>query len=1047
MVTNRQARHSSEFPILDRGAPAHVVTGRPGIGLVSAKPWRLRVPEGEHAYCLPIEHPAVGRVIARGDELRWALLPQGLPDDVSDAVELADLDDLWDGTAVSVDLVLDGGDLLSDFGALDQYQGGIGPTAQAAARRTWVDQWNLRRVRLDELAGRRIAGVQVTVQASPRRPLTTYLDDIDIRPAPNLPADPVDRVRTTRGSNSAFPFSRGNTAPLVGVPHGTTYATPVTDAASHEWVYRWQPDGPDGDPRPHLQGLATSHLPSPWIGEHGAFQVMPALGHAPVTGRTERALAFDHDTESDRPYSWRARLAGGIDVELTADDTTSAVRCVFPQPGASIILDHRGSVTDLAIDLGPDGLTLTCLLEDRPERPAHHVHLRIPAAVGHTLVCDAATLHGAVQVEASDAVDVLIGLSTLDAGTAAAHVRRSGGFDEIRARTRARWQQALGAIDVEGATDDQFVALASGLYRLFLYPTRHDEPTADGRSWASPYGSRRGTGPYSATNGFWDTYRTAWPLLGLLTPADAGELADGFLAHARDGGWMPRWSAPGAVDCMTGTTSDTVLADLAVAGVPGFDTQEAWRSALTNATVPASDPRVGRKGLHPGLFRGYVSTATPEGMSWTLDAALNDWSASQLGRAVAEWLPPGPERDRVSAEVDWLSRRSLQYRSVFQPESGFFVGRDDDGSWRAAADELDPAEWGGDYTETNAWGTAVTVPHDGAGLADLHGGEDALAAKVDAILAHRETGSITKAGSYGTVLHEMTEARDCRMGMVALSNQPAHHIPFMYMHAGRHDDAHAAIADALDRLFVGSDLGQGYPGDEDNGEMSAWWIFTTIGLYPLVPASGTWVLTPPRVARTVLRPDGGAPVVIEVPNFRHGWGYIASVLVDGEPWEEIWLPQKLLARGTTITIELADTPQGWASPSRPPSARDVHGFTEPLRDVTAGARTAYPALVDDLGAEPVHLEAGQAVELVLVEPSVLGNLMTVTADVPGTFGWSLAALSDSGWTEVDVRDAEPIEHPGQTRVFRTRPPDVPVTRLRITPAGPMALRQIEVFAP
>lgn len=1079
MASQRSQPTTSDDAVLDRAAPTHAVAARTGVGLVSPMPWRVRVMRttGEPDLVrVPLEDvdDVVGRVLAAGEELSWATMPQGLPDGMTDVGDLNDLEHLWQGTAVAVDLLLDDGTRLSDLALGDQYGGGIGADAQGAARRTWVDQWNLRRVRLDAAEGRTVTGVEVVVRASADRDLVVFVDAVQIAPARDVGDSALERVRTTRGSHASGRFSRGNTAPLVGLPHGRLYAVPVTDASSKRWVYSWHEHGRDGDPHPAIQGFATSHIPSPWIGDRGAFLVMPSASADPALGREERALPFDHAEETDSPHVWRATLAGGIETELTAGVCAMALRTTFPAGTgtASFVVDHRGAFDDVEITHADDGaLVVQGLLREsfedaRSESPPHHVHLRVPGALGHRLTVVDGELRGSVQVDASAPVVVLVGLSTLDRATAGAHVAATGGFDDLVAQAAAAWSELLATVEIEGATDDQQVALASGLYRLFLYPTRQDEPMADGSTrWRSPYGEllsrpmrapeigdrgETGSGRYSATNGFWDTYRTAWPLLGLLTPQGAGEAAQGFVAHHLDSGWMPRWSAPHAVDCMTGTTSDTVLADLAVKGTPGVDLRQAWHSALDDASVPPDDERVGRKGLHPALFRGWVaSDEVHEGMSWTLDAALNDWSASRLGRLLAADLQ-GEERRRVEAEAEWLERRSLLYATVHSADHGFFVGREADGSWRVPPSAYDPDDWGEDYTETNAWGTAVTVPHDGAGLARLLGGEAALGDLLDRVVARPETGAARHKGSYGHAIHEMTEARDCRQGMVALSNQPAHHIPFMYMHAGRHDDAHALVHDALDRLFVGTDLGQGFPGDEDNGEMSAWWIFGTIGLYPLVPASGSWVLLPPRVDRTVIRPAGAArPVEIVVTNAADGGGrYIRSVTIDGEQWHEISVPHERLADGALVEIELSPEPTGWARGSRPPSASQIHGFTEPLADVTAGATSTHPALTDDVGADVVVLAAGETVEIALGAPRAIGDLITVTLDDVQPLGWRFEAQVDGDWRVLDERAGEPFARTRQTRVFRTSGTGTgDVTALRFTPDRPAPLRQLEVFAP
>ncbi|TWX36314.1 glycoside hydrolase family 92 protein [Frigoribacterium sp. ACAM 257] len=1072
------------------GGPSAPVAARPGVGATSLEAWRLDVDAGAGLVRadLPV---ATGHPVDVLDQLSWQVCPVGAD---------APFDSLWDATAVALDVQFDDGGWLTDLPeAVDQYGGRLGPDDQAAAERLWVDQWNLRTVDLGPCAGRRVQRVVVTARASAARDLVVFVDDVGIAPRPVEPATPLDHVRTTRGTQSSGRFSRGNTAPHVSVPHGGVLGLPTTDATKSDWPYSWHEHNRASDNRPTLQAFATSHLPSPWMGDRGVFQVMPSPSAQPDVSPTGRALGFDHADEVDWPHLYRVRLDGGVDAALTAGDFALGMRFSFAGPTSSVVLDHHGTVADVSLVREGDDLVVDLVLDDRPETPPHFVHLRVGPATHDDprehLTVRSGRLRGWVVVDASSGpVDVLLGISTVGRDEARVNLAAAGGFDEMGAEAERRWAEALDTVEVRGATLDQRVSLYSGLARLFSFPTRHGESPAGGPARSrSPYGSVLSSpirdaapgaeagpgagagavaaaevvvGPYSSTNGFWDTYRTAWPLLGLLTPSSAGALAQGFVQHHLDGGWTPRWSAPGAEDVMTGTTSDTVFADLLVKGVPGLDLEQAYASAVTNATVPPTDRRVGRKGLHPGLFRGWVDTDTPEGMSWTLDAAINDWSTSRLAALVAARHEPGtPEHERASAEAEWFARRSAQYRTVFDRARGFFVGRRPDGGWRVPAESFDPAEWGHDYTETNAWGTAFTVPHDGAGLAELHGGEEALGAALDRFFAQPETGAASLSGSYGFAIHEMTEARDVRRGMLGLSNQPAHHIPFMYAFAGRHDDAHRVVRDALDRLFVGSDLGQGYPGDEDNGEMSAWWIFATIGLYPLVPASGSYLLLPPAVERTVLRPQGGPPITLVVTNPDEGGRFVRRVLVDGVEWHDVSIDHARLVAGATIEFELSTTPCGWAAASRPFSASQQHGHRREIRDATAGGRASgvrhAAALVDDEAARPVRVAAGQAVELDFATPVASVGLYTVTVEEPGAFSWTLEALDGGGAAStsagVDHREEEVFDRPGQTRVFRApvvSPPaspgaapgaDADVHGVRLTAVGDLRLLQVEVL--
>jgi predicted alpha-1,2-mannosidase len=1071
------------------------VAARNHVGFTSAEGYLVEESESATA----VVPGFAGRVIAQGDVLSWVWFPERTLPQGQDEPTTADLEHLWDATAFGLDIEFDDGTRLTQASpaAVDQYGAVITPAAQFAAKTAWVDQWNRRTVSLEQFVGRTVANVVATIgrsgadatqglQSDPADsatgadsataagdlPLRGWLDDVTIAPAAQRGERPLDHVVTTRGTQASARFSRGNNAPLVGIPHGGVFGLPMTNASESRWPYAYQEHNRASDNRPTIQAFATSHIPSPWMGDRGVFQVMPSPLADPPLDRTERALAFDHAGEHDGPHRYAVRLDGGaagqLDAVMTAGEFALGWRFTLPGKSGSVILDHHGTVTDVDVRREGDTMIVEALLDDRPQTPPHHVHLRVQGVVAEKLALDDGELRGSLTVAADGPVDVLLGISTVSFADAAANLEAAGSFDQMLARAEALWTEKLDTLVVDGATPDQRVSLYSGLYRLFLYPNRAGETALTGAPhYRSPYGDvldspiRDDDRPEiveaasTTTNGFWDTYRTAWPMLGLLTPETAGDLAQGFVQHFLDGGWTPRWSAPGAEDVMTGTTSDTVFADLFSKDVPGIDLLQAYRSAVKNATVPARDSRVGRKGILPGAFRGYVDDATSEGMSWTLDAAINDWSTSVMARMLADRAEPGSaDAHRYDAEAEWFARRSLQYRNVFHtptdgPHAGltFPIGRTPDGAWRIPDAEYDPDQWGGDYTETNAWGTMFTAPHDGAGIAALHGGEEGLLRALEAFGARPDTGSTAVSGHYGSPIHEMTEARDIRMGMLGLSNQPAHHIPFFPMFAGHHDDAHRIVREAVDRLFVGSDNGQGYPGDEDNGEMSAWYVFATIGLYPLAPATGTYVLVPPSVRRTELRRPGGTTTVIEIgnPSADGRFGrFVESVTVDGEPWNDISIPHAVVASGAHIVFTLSDEPTGWASDTRPVSASALHGFVDTPADVLGVGVGSAPALTDDTGTMTVRLAAGESVEVPVSVASV--SLYTVTAAEPGRFGWRVSLVGSGGGEDVvDTVDAADFEWAGQTRVFRITG-GVSDGTFRFTPSASCALTQLELIA-
>ena len=416
----------------------------------------------------------------------------------------------------------------------------------------------------------------------------------------------------------------------------------------------------------------------------------------------------------------------------------------------------------------------------------------------------------------------------------------------------------------------------------------------------------------------------------------------------------------------------------------------AYDSALRNACVPSPRPETGRKGIATARFTGYVDTDTPEGFSWSMDNANSD-------AAIAAWserlcADSGHERhDEFRANALWFRHRALGYQQLFDAETGFFRARRPadgaaPGAFRGDAEGFDPMLWGRDYTETNAWGMAFHAPFDGAGLAELYGGEDALAAKLEQAFALPESASPRVGRHYGGVIHEMLEARAFRMGQVAMSNQPAHHIPAMWSAAGRHDRTQWAIREILERGFTGSAIGQGYPGDEDNGEMSAWWLLAALGLFPLGVGQGEMLITAPLFERMAFRRDDGTLLQVTAGNIDHR--HIQWVTVNGRPWDRVTVPTAVLHDGDVhLHVELGREPSDWARDSRPfslsnrvPGGRwqgDLTASGEVTRHRADGEQ-ATTHLCDDRG-DLEQLQAGDVVEVRWPEP-VRASVHTLTTE-------------------------------------------------------------------
>jgi predicted alpha-1,2-mannosidase len=533
-------------------------------------------------------------------------------------------------------------------------------------------------------------------------------------------------------------------------------------------------------------------------------------------------------------------------------------------------------------------------------------------------------------------------------------------------------------------------------------------------------------GKVYVNNGFWDTYRTAWPAYTLLAPRQAGELIDGFVQEYRDGGWIARWSSPGYADLMVGTSADVAFADAWLKGIRNFDVRSFYQAALKDATVLSPIAGTGRKGLDRSNFNGYVDTGTKEGLSWSMDGYINDFAIGNLAAALAaDQNTKDPYRANYAADAAYFHSRAQDYVNLFSPEIGFFVGRDAKGQWRYTKAQFDPLRWGDDYTETNAWNMAFHAPHDGAGLAALYGGRDKLAAKLDQFFA---TPGEFHVGGYGEPIHEMLEARDIRMGQYGHSNQPSHHILYMYAYAGQPWKTQDKVRDLLSRVYLGSDIGQGYPGDEDNGEMSAWYVFSAAGFYPLRMGAPEYVIGAPFFPHMDIKLDSGKHIVIDAPQVSDRNRYVQSLKVNGQPWHRLTLPHELLAKGATLSFEMGPQPSPWGSDEADlPASLSGAAGPKPLRDVTDGGKgerdatgVAKPdALFDNDGRTDTtfaahavvrwHAPAAAKVAMYTLTSAAVGN-------APGD--WTLEGSNDGKqWTALDSRHGERFPWPGQTRAF------------------------------
>ncbi|WP_030212736.1 GH92 family glycosyl hydrolase [Streptomyces sp. NRRL WC-3626] len=964
----------------------------------------------------------------------------------------------YDATNVSVDLAFTDGTHLSDLRATDQHGFPLSPRGQGDSKVLYVNQWNSVRSSVGSVASGKTVDRILVAYDSPKgeTKFRGWLDDVVLKQAaPERPeAHLSDYALTTRGTNSSGGFSRGNNFPATAVPHGFNFWTPVTNAGSTSWLYDYA-SGNNDDNLTTIQAFSASHEPSPWMGDRQTFQVMPsAASGTPDTGREARELPFRHENETARPYYYGVRFENGVKAEMAPTDHAAMMRFTYPGDDASVLFDN---VTDQAgLTLDQENGTFTGYSDVKSGLSTGATRLFVYGEFDKKVTDGAANgVKGHLRFDAGKDRTVTLRLATslISVDQAKDNLSQEIGertsFDKVKRDARKQWDRILGKVEVEGATRDQLTTLYSSLYRLYLYPNAGHEKVDGTYRYASPFSKAVGAdtpthtgakivdGKVYVNNGFWDTYRTTWPAYSFLTPSKAGELVDGFVQHYKDGGWTSRWSSPGYADLMTGTSSDVAFADAYVKGVD-FDAEAAYDAAVKNATVVPPSSGVGRKGMATSPFLGYTSTDTHEGLSWALEGYLNDYGIAKMGEAL--YKKTGVKR--YKEESAYFLNRAQDYVNLFDSEAGFFQGKNAKGDWRVESSKYDPRVWGYDYTETNGWGYAFTAPQDSRGLANLYGGRDGLGDKLDEYLSTPETASPELKGSYGGVIHEMIEARDVRLGMYGHSNQVAHHALYMYDAAGQPWKTQANVREVLSRLYTGSEIGQGYHGDEDNGEQSAWYLFSSLGFYPLVMGSGEYAIGSPLFKKVTVHLENGRELVVKAPKNSAKNVYVQGVKVNGKRWNSTSLPHSVVSRGGTVEFDMGPRPSSWGTGENaaPVSITRDDEVPTPREDALKGAG----ALFDDTSATNATVST--------VELPVTGNTeavqytLTSSDHTKAPTGWVLQGSADgTTWTDLDTRADESFRWDRQTRAFTVDKPKA-YGHYRLVLTGEATLAEVELLS-
>ena len=811
---------------------------------------------------------------------------------------LGDMKDDYPSLHLAVDLKFSDGTYLSQLGVEDENRVGMNPDDQGEAKAMFYGVQNVSITALgayEQCLGKTITDILVGYENKDGQAGGTFaatIDDLRIGPSVKVYDELTDYVVTTRGTNPVSPYelSRGACHPFVALPHGFNFWTP--ENVGWMGIYDYNAG--------YISSFRCSHQANFHLGDPAAWNFMVTSGGSGDT-------AYDHEDEVAQAHYYSVEfnkesgLAAGTKVEMSPTDHGVSVRATYD---AGVAL--RGiTVNSMKIDAASGSFSGTVRVSCTNGSWNTTIQKMYIYGTFDTPVENVKgnTAYFAEAASGQTVVTMNLATSFISVDQAKSNYEQELGgktFDEVYTEAQAIWEDKLGVVEIEGATEDQLISFYSNMYRLFLYPNHMGEYTGEGTEggwqYRSPYTQEVVDGKMYYNNGFWDTYRTAWPAYALLEPSQDSEMLNGFLYHYRDCDWIPRWSMPNGLDCMAGTSSDVVFGDALMRGVE-FDVETAYEAALKNANMSTyAGGMGGRKGMDTGIFLGYIPNTTSNGMSWTLDGCLNDLGIAQMAKAVGD-----------NDGYTYLMNRALAYTYLFDTESEWFRGRTVDGAW--SVKNLNPTAFGGDYEETNAWNMAFSAPHDGQGLVNLYGSREDLATKLDAFFTTPYPSTTGMGGP--TMINEIVQVK---MGNYQHNNEPSLHIPYMYLYAGRPDRTQETVRQVLRQCYTGSQIGGGYIGDDDNGAQAAWYIFSAMGMYPLNVGSGELVFGSPLFTEVTIHLENGKDLVISAPDNSSQNIYVAGLTINGKPYNKTSILQtELTENGAVIEFEMTDKPSAWGT--------------------------------------------------------------------------------------------------------------------------------------
>ncbi len=714
----------------------------------------------------------------------------------------------------------------------------------------------------------------------------------------------VDYVNTLVGTHSSHVLSTGNTYPAMATPWGMNFWTPQTGKMGDGWAYTYDAE--------KIRGFKQTHQPSPWINDYGTFSIMPICGD-PEFDQLKRASWFSHKAETATPYYYKVYLADhDITAEMAPTSRAASFRFTFPESeGSYVVIDanDRGSYVKIIPEKRRVIGYTTRNSGSVPENFCNYFVLEFDKPFAYTAAVtngniDTASLEtetnhaGAIigfSTKRGEQVNVRVASSFISHEQAEINLHELGemNVDQVADAARKEWNEVLGRFDVQDMSDMERVrTFYSCLYRSVLFPRSFYEYDAKGNVvHYSPYNGQVMPGYLFTDTGFWDTFRCLFPLVNLVYPEMAQKMQEGWVNTYKESGFLPEWCSPGHRDCMVGNNSASVVADAYLKGIRGYDIDALWDAVVHGANAELPKTSSGRRQWQAYNELGYVPyDKIKESAARTLEYAFNDWSIYKLGQALGK-----PE-----SEIGVYAKRAMNYKNLYDPQHKLMRGRMANGEWMP---DFNPFKWGDAFTEGNSWHYTWSVFHDPQGLIDLMGGNREFNAMLDSVFV---LPPVFDESYYGFVIHEIREMQIMNMGNYAHGNQPIQHMIYLYNYSGEPWKAQYWLRETMNRMYNPNP--DGYCGDEDNGQTSAWYVFTAMGFYPVCPGSNEYVMGAPYFDKMTVHLPNDKKIVVNAPKNSDENRYVQQLKVNGKNYDRNYVKHEDLVKGMTMNYVMGNQP-------------------------------------------------------------------------------------------------------------------------------------------